>query len=265
MACRQRTHEEIPAMPERFTGRVALVTGAGSGIGQAVAAGFAREGATVVAAGRRANALEETVATISAQGGRAYAHPADITDPGQVEALIKETVAQHGGLHIAFNNAGVLAAGPLADLDDADWDRLVAVNLTGLFLTMKHEIRHMRTAGGGVIVNTASNVGAHQRRAGMAAYAATKAAVSALTSGAALDHIRDGVRINAVSPGPTDTTMSLRPGESVADRAARLEATNPIGRVGSLDEIVAAVLWLCSPESGFTVGHDLVVDGGATA
>lgn len=248
-----------------FVGQVALVTGGGSGIGRAAAVALAAEGATVVVAGRRAASLDETVAAVEAAGGTAYAHPADVTVADEVADLISETVTRHGRLDIAFNNAGILAAAPLADLDPADWDRLVAVNLTGVFLAMKHEIAHMRAAGGGVIVNTASNIGAHQRRAGMAAYVATKAAVSALTRGAALDHIADNVRINAISPGPTETTMSLRPGESEADRARRLAEVNPSGRAATVDEIVAAVLWLCSPRSSYVVGHDLVVDGGATA
>jgi NAD(P)-dependent dehydrogenase (short-subunit alcohol dehydrogenase family) len=123
----------------------------------------------------------------------------------------------------------------------------------------------MRAHGGGVIVNTASNIGYHGRRPGMAAYAASKAAVSTLTRVAALDHIKDNVRINAVSPGATDTTMSLRPGETDADRAARLATTVPIARVATTDEVVSAVLWLASEESSFVVGHDLVVDGGVTS
>jgi NAD(P)-dependent dehydrogenase (short-subunit alcohol dehydrogenase family) len=139
------------------------------------------------------------------------------------------------------------------------------VNLTGVLLSMQQEIAHMRAHGGGVIVNTASNIGYHGRRPGMAAYAASKAAVSTLTRVAALDHIKDNVRINAVSPGATDTGMSLRPGETDADRAARLATTVPIARVATTDEIVHAVLWLASDESSFVVGHDLVVDGGVTS
>lgn len=172
---------------------------------------------------------------------------------------------RHGGLHIAFNNAGTLEAGPLADMDEAAWDRQLAVNVTGTFLSMKHEINHMREHGGGVIVNTASNLGAHMRLPSLGAYAASKAAVSTLTKAAAKEYIGEGIRINAVSPGPMDAPMSLRPGESVEERAERLKTALPIGRVGALEEMAATVLWLASPEAGFAVGHDLVLDGGASA
>jgi NAD(P)-dependent dehydrogenase (short-subunit alcohol dehydrogenase family) len=183
-----------------------------------------------------------------------------------VARLVAETTGRYGGLDIAVNNAGILAAvGPVGDIDEEQWDNLVAVNLTGTLLSMKHEIAHMRAHGGGVIVNIASNLGAHARLAGAGAYVATKAAVSALTRDAALDHIRDGIRINSVSPGPVDSTMSLLPGESPADRAVRMAAQSPIGRVGTLDEVAAAVLYLASPDAGFAVGTDLVSDGGAAA
>ncbi|GAA4629176.1 glucose 1-dehydrogenase [Actinoallomurus vinaceus] len=249
----------------RFTGKVALVTGGGSGIGRATALAFAREGATVVVAGRQAEPLDQAVTLIEAEGGRASAVPADVSSSEDVARLVATTVERHGGLHIAFNNAGVLAPGPLADLDEAAWDHQLAVNLTGVFLCMRHEIAHMRANGGGVIVNTASNIGAHLRIPYLGAYAATKAAVSALTRAAAREYIGEGIRINAISPGPVETSMSLRPGEAEADRAERLKDALPIGRAGTLAEAAAAVLWLASPEAGFTVGHDLVIDGGASA
>ncbi len=249
----------------RFVDKVVLVTGGGSGIGRATARAFAAEGATVVVAGRSPEPLAHTVKLIEAEDGVASAVPADVTREADVIRLVETTVARHGGLHVAFNNVGVLVRGGVADLSSADWARAVEGNLTSVWLSMKHEIAHMRAHGGGAIVNTASNLGAHGRRAGMSAYVTTKAAVSALTRNAALEHIADGIRINAISPGPADTPMSLLPGETPDDRAARLRDALPAGRVGALDEVASAALWLASPASGFTVGHDLVLDGGATA
>lgn len=252
-------------MNQRFTGKTVLITGGGSGIGRATALAFASEGAAVAVAGRRREPLDQTVRLIEEAGGRASAVTADVSSPTDAERLVAATADRHGGLHIAFNNAGIIEAGPLADMDQAAWDRQVAVNLTGVFLAMKHEITHMRASGGGVIINTASNLGAHMRLPFLGAYAATKAAVSALTRAAAREYIADGIRINAISPGPIDTPMSLRPGETGADRDKRLAGALPAGRAGTVAEAAAAVLWLASPEAGFTVGHDLVIDGGATA
>jgi NAD(P)-dependent dehydrogenase (short-subunit alcohol dehydrogenase family) len=252
-------------MTQRFTGKTVLITGGGSGIGRATALAFASEGAAVAVAGRRREPLDQTVRLIKDAGGRASAVTADVSSPTDAERLVAATADRHGGLHIAFNNAGIIEAGPLADMDQDAWDRQVAVNLTGVFLAMKHEITHMRASGGGVIINTASNLGAHMRLPFLGAYAATKAAVSALTRAAAREYIADGIRINAISPGPIDTPMSLRPGETDADRDKRLAGALPAGRAGTVAEAAAAVLWLASPEAGFTVGHDLVIDGGATA
>lgn len=250
-------------MRARFAGKIVLVTGGNSGIGRATAKAFAAEGATVVVAGRDEQRLASAVQEI---GGSASAVVADVTDSADVARMVETVVARHGGLDVAFNNAGILGEpAPTGDLREDVFDAVIGTNLTGTWLCMKHEIAHMRAHGGGAIVNMASNIGAHGRIPGMAAYAASKAAVSVLTRTAARDHVRDGVRINAVSPGPTDTEMSLRPGETDADRAARLETAIPLGRVGATAEVAAAVLWLASAEAEFTVGHDLVVDGGATA
>lgn len=253
-------------MTARFDGKVVLVTGGGSGIGQATARAFAREGATVAVAGRNLENLTQTVNQITADGGRASAITADVTKHDDAAAMVGTVVAQHGTLEIAFNNAGIFGTpGPVADLDEDAWHTMLATNLTGVWQSMKHEIAHMRHHGGGAIVNTASNIGAHQRIPGLGGYTVSKAAVSHLTRAAAKDYIADGIRINAISPGPTDSAMSLLPGETETERATRMQQMVPIGRVGTVDEAAATVLWLASPEAGFAVGHDLVIDGGLTA
>ncbi|MFJ3659583.1 SDR family NAD(P)-dependent oxidoreductase [Streptomyces sp. NPDC090119] len=254
-------------MTARFTGKTVLVTGAGSGIGRAVALAFAAEGASVVAAGRTAAPLDETVTLIEAAGGKAAAVTADVSSSAEVREMVRRTVDQFGSLDVAVNNAGVFRGGaPVADLPEEDWRALLDINVSGVLFGLQAEIAQMRTQpGGGAIVNIASNLGAHRRAKGLAAYIASKAAVSALTRAAALDHIGDGVRINAVSPGPSDTAMSRRPGECDADRAARMKDVAPLGRVSSTAEIAAAVLYLASPDAASVVGTDLVVDGGAAA
>jgi NAD(P)-dependent dehydrogenase (short-subunit alcohol dehydrogenase family) len=253
-------------MSDRFTGRAVLVTGGGSGIGRAVALAFAREGARVAVAGRSPAALDETAALVGAVGGSAVALTADVTRSRDAERMVTQAVGRLGTLDVAVNAAGVLVApGPVGDMAEEDWRRTVDTNLTGLWLSMKYEIAHMRAHGGGAIVNIASTIGAHRRAAGLGAYAATKAAVSALTRNAALDHIADGVRINAVSPGPVDTPMSTRPGETAAAKAARLRTALPLGRASTTAEVAAAVLHLAAPEAASTVGTDFVLDGGASA
>ncbi|XVQ12859.1 SDR family NAD(P)-dependent oxidoreductase [Spirillospora sp. CA-255316] len=248
-----------------FHGKVVLITGGGSGVGRATALAFARKGATVVVSGRTETALTETVKLVEQENGTADHIPADVTTSSDVQTLVRTTVDRHGSLDIAFNNAGALSVGHVADIDEADWNALVSTNLTGMFLALKYEIAHMREHGGGVIVNTSSIIGPHLRPEGMGAYAATKAAVSALTRTAARENIGAGIRINALTPGPLDTPMSMRPGETPADREDRFRPTLPLGRVGTLDEAASTVLWLASPESSYVVGQDLVLDGATTA
>uniref|UniRef100_A0AAU1LTU6 SDR family oxidoreductase n=1 Tax=Streptomyces sp. NBC_00148 TaxID=2903626 RepID=A0AAU1LTU6_9ACTN len=251
---------------ERFTGTTVLVTGAGSGLGRAIARAFAAEGASVVAAGRTAATLHETVGLIEAAGGTAMAVTADVTDSGQLRDLVRETVTRYGGLDIAVNNAGIFrGSGPVGEVGEEDWDAVMRTNLTGVWLAMKHEIAHMKENGGGVIVNISSNLGAHLRIPGAAAYLTSKAGVSVLTRAAALDHIHQGIRINAVSPGASAAPMSLRPGETEAERTERMKAENPLGRVAEAEEVAAAVLYLASPAAGAVVGTDLVIDSGASA
>jgi NAD(P)-dependent dehydrogenase (short-subunit alcohol dehydrogenase family) len=250
----------------RFDGKSVLVTGGGSGIGRAIALAFAREGASVAVVGRRPQPLKETIALIAGEGGRGAAVAADVTQAEAMARAVVAAAAAEGRLDVAVNAAGVGASGTkVADLDEEAFAGVVTANLMSVWMSMKQEIAHMRAHGGGAIVNIASNVGAHVRYPGLGAYAASKAAVAALTRTAAREYIADGIRINALSPGPTDTPMSLRPGETEADRAARLKTALPIGRVGALEEVASAVLWLASPDAGFAVGHDLVVDGGASA
>ncbi|MFI7315759.1 SDR family NAD(P)-dependent oxidoreductase [Streptomyces venezuelae] len=251
----------------RFAGRTALVTGGGSGLGRAIALAFAAEGANVVVAGRTEGPLKETADLVEAAGGKALAVTADVSRSADLAALVAAAVDRFGSLDVAVNNAGVLRAGtPVADLPEEDWRTMLDINVTGVLLALQAEVRQMRTQpAGGAIVNIGSNLGAHTSAPGLAAYGATKAAVSALSRAAAAEHIRDGVRINTVSPGSSDTTMSFRPGETEAERAARMKETTPLGRVSSTEEVAAAVLYLASDESGSVVGADLVIDGGASA
>ncbi len=251
-------------MKSRFEGKSVLVTGAGSGIGRATALAFAEEGARLIVSDVNDAAGQGTAAMIGDRGGDADFIHADVSRGADCAAMVDRAVSRFGGLHVAFNNAGInLQVAPIADVDEADWQRILAINLTGVFLSMKYEIPVMKRAGGGAIINTAS-VGGLIGTAGVTAYCATKHGVVGLTKSAALDHIRDGIRINAICPGGTLTPMLTEWFRHPEVERAALSQT-PIGRMAQPAEIARTVLFLASEDSSFMVGHALVADGGLTA
>jgi NAD(P)-dependent dehydrogenase (short-subunit alcohol dehydrogenase family) len=247
-----------------FGGKVAFVTGAGSGIGRAASLAFAREGANVIVADRSEEGNQETVRMIEELGGRALSVKCDVTRNEDVKVALDKGVEAFGRLDFAFNNAGSeQAITATADLTEQEWDRIIDINLRGVFLCMKYEIPLMLRISGGVIVNTSSGAGVKGFK-GQAAYAAAKHGVIGLTRSAALDYAAQNIRINAVCPGIIETSMMQRFTEGTAEGRERVIAQEPVGRMGKPEEIAAAVVWLCSDPAAFMIGHAMVIDGGQT-
>jgi NAD(P)-dependent dehydrogenase (short-subunit alcohol dehydrogenase family) len=245
-------------------GKVAFLTGAASGIGRATALSFAREGVSTVVADIDEHGNHETARMIEDLGGQALAVRCDVTRGDDVQAALNQTVESFGHLDYAFNNAGAeQQPKPTADISEEEWDRIITINLRGVFLCMKYEIPLMLQYGGGSIVNTSSGAGIKVFGRG-AAYAAAKHGVVGLTKDAALDYAASGIRINAICPGIIDTEMMDRFTGDTAEGRDRVIAQEPIGRMGKPDEIAAAVVWLCSDAASFVTGHALVADGGQT-
>lgn len=252
-------------MSRRLEGKAALVTGAGSGIGRAAAAVFAREGARVIVSDVNVEGGEETVAAIQKQGGEARFIRCDISKPAEVEALIRGTVEAFGRLDCAVNNAGIAGVmAPTADYPEEIWDRIMATNLKGVWLCMKQEIQQMLKQGGGSIVNTASAAGL----VGMPmapAYVAAKHGVVGLTKTAALEYAKANIRINAVCPGVVRTPMITSGINGSPELEAAVVSIEPVGRMGQPEEIGEALVWLSSSAASFITGAALPVDGGIVA
>jgi NAD(P)-dependent dehydrogenase (short-subunit alcohol dehydrogenase family) len=252
-------------MTSDLRNKVAIVTGGTSGIGREAAVLFAKSGAKVVVAGRREGEGNETLGLIRAAGGDGLFVRTDVVHTADVQALVEKTVERFGRLDIAFNNAGIEGNWiPIIDQSEKDWDRTIDINLKGVWLSLKHEIRQMLKQGsGGAIVNMSSIAG-HMGGAGAATYCASKHGVIGLTKSAALEYALNGIRVNAVCPAVIETAMADRL-FSPADVHKAVLAHHPIGRFGTTSEIAEAVLWMCSDRASFMTGQSLILDGGFLA
>ena len=250
---------------QSYSGKVAFVTGGASGIGRATALAFAREGASVVVADVSEEGNQETVHLVEELGGRAHATRCDVSRSEDIKKALATTIEVFGQLDFAFNNAGIEPKKPAAtaDYDEEEWNRIIGIDLRGVFLCMKHEIPLILKQGGGAIVNTSSGAGVIGIK-GSPAYTAAKHGVIGLTRAAALDYAAQNIRINVVCPGYIATPMMDRFTGGTAEGRAKVISEEPVGRMGQPEEIAAAVLWLCSDAARFVIGHAMVIDGGQT-
>jgi len=247
-----------------FRGQVALVTGAAAGMGLATARAFAQSGASVVLTDRDGKRAAKEAANIVAEGGIAIGVLCDVSDEAQVAALVERTIKEYGRLDMAFNNAGVMAKlAPTAEATSEEFDRVIGINLRGMWLCMKYELQQMQRQGSGAIVNNAS-VGALTGNPSIGSYIASKHGVVGLTRTAGLEYCKQGIRVNAVNPGTIDTQIARDVVGGSDEAFAKLGASAPIGRAGRPEEIASAVLWLCSSAASYVIGEALTVDGGLT-
>lgn len=242
-------------------GKVALVTGAGSGIGRATAILFAREGAKVVASDFQSDSVRETVRFICEAGGAAFDVVADVTSEADVQRLVSQTVAKYGRLDCAVNNAGVIGTGkPITEMGLADWNRVLAVNLTSVFLCLKAELAVMCQQGSGAVVNISSGAG-FLPVPGLADYVASKHGVLGLTKTAAREVIRAGVRVNAICPGTVETPMISGYLDAHPENRTMILSSQPSGRMGLPEEVAEGAVWLCSDRARFVSGDTMLIDG----
>jgi NAD(P)-dependent dehydrogenase (short-subunit alcohol dehydrogenase family) len=246
----------------RLKDKVALVTGGASGIGRATAELFAREGARLAVADYSAGG-RDTVQAIKNAGGEAIFVPVDVSDSGQVAKMVEAALQAYKRIDILFNGAGILYYGTVLETDEQAWNRVISINLTGTYLCCRAVVPHMIRQGGGSIINVASTVGAHDACANAVAYVTSKGGVTLFTKALAIDHARQGVRVNALVPGATDTPMIRK--ALTPEALEALAASQPMGRLGRPEELAKAVLFLASDDASFVTGSAMYVDGGQTA